>query len=85
MATEVMVEGKRFVLIDRDKIRNWQRLAWERPDTMPIFLDPFDENLLGIVWKGEIHAIAIGARNGVGILHLAVSRELLDHANRRKR
>jgi hypothetical protein len=84
-AKEVMVEGKPFVLIDDNKIQNWQRLAWERPDTMPVFLNPLDDNLLGIIWRGEIHAIAVGARDGVGILYLAVSRELLEHARPRKR
>jgi hypothetical protein len=57
----------------------------ERNDTWPVFLDRDDPDTIGMLWNGELHAIAIASKNDRTLDFLAVSPDLLQEVKRMMR
>jgi len=62
--------------------RYWKLLVMERGDTWPVFLDQHDPDTIGILWNGELHAIAVASNDDRTLDFLAVSPELLHEVKR---
>jgi hypothetical protein len=65
--------------------RYWKLLIMERNDTWPVFLDHDDLDTIGMLWNGELHAIAVASKNDRTLDFLAVSPDLLREVKRMMR